>query len=96
IEVTVEDEGIGIADGDRERIFERFVQGEAGDRRRFGGIGMGLYIVRRLAAAQGGEVDALSRPGGGTVMRFVLRRADAVSTVAADGTGRDRVLSSQQ
>jgi len=33
IEVTVEDEGIGIADGDHERIFDRFFQGEAGDRR---------------------------------------------------------------
>ena len=39
IEVTVEDEGIGIAPGDHERIFERFVQGETGDRRRFGGVG---------------------------------------------------------
>src|ERR1700689_5296634 len=37
IEVTVCDEGIGIAAGDLERVFERFVQGEAGDRRRFGG-----------------------------------------------------------
>ncbi len=77
IEISVEDEGVGIADDDRERIFERFVQGEAGDRRRFGGIGMGLYIVRRLATAQGGDVDARPRSGGGTVMRFVLWRADA-------------------
>ncbi len=75
VEVTVEDRGIGIADGDHERIFERFFQGEAGDRRRFGGIGIGLYIVRRLAVAQDGQVDAASRDGGGTVMRLVLRIA---------------------
>jgi len=81
IEVTVEDRGIGIADGDGERIFERFFQGEAGDRRRFGGIGIGLYIVRRLAVAQDGQVDAASRAGGGTVMRVVLR--DAVAGQAA-------------
>src|SRR6266566_2150793 len=67
IEVTVDDEGIGIAPGDHERIFERFVQGEAGDRRRFGGIGLGLYIVRQLARAQGGEVAASSLAGGGQV-----------------------------
>ena len=67
IEVTVEDEGIGIADGDHERIFDRFFQGEAGDRRRFGGVGIGLFIVRRLAEAQHGEVTATSRPAGGTV-----------------------------
>jgi PAS domain S-box-containing protein len=77
IEVTVEDEGIGIAPADRERVFERFVQGEAGDRRRFGGIGLGLYIVRQLARAQDGEVAASARPGGGTIMRVQLRSAAA-------------------
>src|ERR1700678_4138656 len=75
IEVDVEDEGIGISPGDHERIFERFVQGETGDRRRFGGVGIGLYIVRRLAVAQNGTVVAQSRPGGGTVMRLSLRCA---------------------
>jgi len=77
IEVTVEDEGIGIAPGDHERIFERFVQGETGDRRRFGGIGLGLYIVRQLARAQGGEVAASSRPAGGTCMLLQLRPASS-------------------
>jgi PAS domain S-box-containing protein len=76
IEVTVSDEGIGIAPGDHERIFERFVQGETGDRRRFGGIGLGLYIARRLARAQAGELTARSRPECGTVMLLRLRRAD--------------------
>jgi signal transduction histidine kinase len=75
IEVTVEDEGIGIADGDHERIFDRFFQGEAGDRRRFGGVGIGLFIVRRLAQAQGGEVTASSRPAGGALMCLRLRPA---------------------
>ncbi|MBX6769184.1 MAG: HAMP domain-containing histidine kinase, partial [Actinomadura rubrobrunea] len=75
--VTVEDEGIGIAPGDHERVFERFVQGETGDRRRFGGVGLGLYIVKRLTEAQGGQVTARPGPGGrGTCMRLVLDRAD--------------------
>jgi len=77
IEVTVTDQGIGIAAADTERVFERFVQGEAGDRRRFGGIGLGLYIVRQLARAQGGEVLASAGPGGGTCMRLQLRCAAA-------------------
>jgi signal transduction histidine kinase len=77
IEVLVEDEGIGIPEVDRERVFERFVQGgETGDRRRFGGIGLGLYIVRQLARAQGGEVTASDHPGGGTIMRLQLPRPD--------------------
>jgi PAS domain S-box-containing protein len=75
VDVDVEDDGIGIAPGDHERIFERFVQGETGDRRRFGGVGIGLFIVRRLAIAQNGTVVAQSRPGGGTVMRLTLRHA---------------------
>ena len=75
IEVTVEDEGIGIRPEDRERVFDRFVQAEAGDRRRFGGIGLGLYIVRQLARAQDGEIAAADGPRGGTTMRLTLRRA---------------------
>jgi PAS domain S-box-containing protein len=97
IEVTVTDEGIGIPAADRERVFERFVQGEAGDRRRFGGIGLGLYIVRQLARAQDGEVAADEQPGGGTLMRLRLRltapAAAAVTTgppAGPDGTRPDR------
>ena len=77
IDVDVEDDGIGIAPSDQERIFERFVQGETGDRRRFGGVGIGLYIVRRLAIAQHGTVVAMTRPEGGTIMRLSMQRADA-------------------
>ena len=87
IEVTVEDEGIGIPAADRERVFERFVQGETGDRRRFGGIGLGLYIVRQLARAQDGEVAATAAPGGGTRMRVYLRCADAGGALAAAAPG---------
>jgi len=92
LEVTVRDEGIGIAPADVERVFERFVQGEAGDRRRFGGIGLGLYIVRQLARAQGGEVTAAAAPGGGTIMRLTLPRAgaaDAVTAPAAEASGAE-------
>ncbi|HYA53917.1 MAG TPA: ATP-binding protein, partial [Streptosporangiaceae bacterium] len=57
-------------------IFDRFYQGETGDRRRFGGVGIGLFIVRRLAEAQHAEVTASSRPSGGTAMLLRLRPAD--------------------
>jgi PAS domain S-box-containing protein len=75
IDVTVADRGIGIRPEDRERVFDRFVQGEAGDRRRFGGIGLGLYIVRQLARAQDGEISAEPRDGGGSTLRLRLRCA---------------------
>jgi PAS domain S-box-containing protein len=86
IEVTVDDEGIGISPGDHQRIFERFVQGETGDRRRFGGIGLGLYIVQQLAMAQDGSVSASSRPSGGTRMKLRLRQADAVPEADAEAS----------
>ncbi|MEO5878424.1 MAG: ATP-binding protein [Streptosporangiaceae bacterium] len=70
--VTVTDQGVGIDLADHERIFERFVQGETGDCRRFGGVGLGLYIVKGLAQSQHGDIRALAGDGPGTRMRLVL------------------------
>ncbi|GII04794.1 sensor histidine kinase [Planobispora takensis] len=84
--LAVDDEGVGIAPADRDRIFERFVQVESGDRRRFGGVGLGLYIVRSLALAQGGDVSAYPRAGGGTRMRLSLRRADTPGALSGSDT----------
>jgi PAS domain S-box-containing protein len=85
VEVIVQDEGIGIGPEDRERVFERFVQGEAGDRRRFGGIGLGLYIVRQLAEAQDAVIAVEGRDGPGTAMRLRLRAASGDSDAVLPG-----------
>ncbi len=82
--VTVEDQGVGIRPEDRERVFERFMQADGGDRRRFGGIGLGLYIVRQLARAQGGEIEADDGPTGGTTMRLTLQ---GLGSLGRPGTG---------
>lgn len=59
IAVVVDDEGVGLRAGDEERIFDRFVQaGIRADDSGFGGLGLGLYIVRQLARDQGGDVTA--------------------------------------
>lgn len=71
---TVRDEGIGIDPADHDRVFELFYQGCAGDRRRFGGLGLGLYIVRQLVRAQGGTVSTSPAAGRGTEMRVGLPR----------------------
>jgi K+-sensing histidine kinase KdpD len=63
----------GVPPADRERIFERFTQLDSGATRRAGGVGLGLYIARQLANAQGGELlmtdPAPTRQGA----RFELR-----------------------
>jgi signal transduction histidine kinase len=68
------DRGLGIPAGEHAEVFERFYQ-VGGDRRRFGGVGLGLYIVRRLLEAQGGSVRALPREGGGSCFEVRLPRA---------------------
>jgi signal transduction histidine kinase len=73
MQISVRDYGVGVAEADHERIFERFYQGEAGARGAGpAGYGLGLYVARALVQAHGGAI-ALERPaiGGGT--RVVLR-----------------------
>ncbi len=69
IEVRVADHGVGIPDDLRERVFDLFVQAD-GDatRRRFGGLGLGLYISRGIVDAHGGDIHAEPNAGGGTVV----------------------------
>ena len=88
IVVRVSDEGIGIDEDDAQLIFERFYQAGAGDRRRFGGLGLGLYIVRRLVEAQSGSVRAYGTPGLGATVEFTLPTATGpgVSVEARGGT----------
>ncbi|MBA2530445.1 MAG: HAMP domain-containing histidine kinase [Euzebyales bacterium] len=58
-EVVVEVANVGpvIPDSERERIFEAFVQADSSETRRYGGIGLGLHIVRKVVEAHGGRVD---------------------------------------
>lgn len=69
------DRGAGVAPEHMERAFERYWQGESGDRRHHPGAGLGLYLVRRIVERQHGWVSLHSRPGGGTVAEVRLPRA---------------------
>jgi signal transduction histidine kinase len=71
--LAVEDAGPGVPPADRDRIFERFAQLDAGATRRAGGVGLGLYIARQLADAQGGELLAADPTTPGRGARFELR-----------------------
>jgi len=70
-EVSVTDQGIGIPERDRERIFERFYRVDPARSRATGGTGLGLAIVKHVTAAHGGNVAVWSREGNGST--FTLR-----------------------
>jgi signal transduction histidine kinase len=61
--LMVQDQGIGIAPEDHHRVFERFER--LGADHRDGGFGIGLWIVREIVRAHGGEVTVTSQPGQG-------------------------------
>ncbi|MCM0675170.1 HAMP domain-containing histidine kinase [Micromonospora phytophila] len=74
VSFRVSDRGIGIRPEHVERAFDRFWQGESGDRRRYPGAGLGLYLVRRIVEQQNGWVSLRPRTGGGTVAEVRLPR----------------------
>ncbi len=71
VEIAVTDRGIGIPEGDQERIFERFYRADQARSRRTGGTGLGLSIVKHAVQRHGGEVTLWSRPGRGST--FTIR-----------------------
>ena len=71
VEISVTDQGIGIAKGDLERIFERFYRIDPARSRATGGTGLGLAIVKHVASNHGGSVRVWSEPGSGST--FTLR-----------------------
>jgi signal transduction histidine kinase len=68
--IEVIDEGIGVVEAQRERIFEPFYRLHS--RSKIEGSGMGLAICRRIAEAHGGTVSCLAGPGGGSTFRLTL------------------------
>ncbi|MFD5833865.1 ATP-binding protein [Streptomyces collinus] len=70
--VGVADDGDGVPDGDRERIFERFVRLDAARSRDDGGAGLGLAIARDVAVRHGGTLSAGRGPAGGALFELRL------------------------
>jgi signal transduction histidine kinase/CHASE1-domain containing sensor protein len=81
--LVVRDSGIGIAPEDHPRIFERFER--AASDRHYGGFGLGLWIVRELVLAMGGEVRLESSPGAGSTFAVELRREPTALPAADPG-----------
>jgi signal transduction histidine kinase len=75
--IEVEDHGIGIAPEDADRIFDQFER--AVSSRHFGGLGLGLYVTRRLVEQHGGSIAVASRPGSGSLFTVRLPRTRAAA-----------------
>jgi signal transduction histidine kinase len=73
-DVLVEDEGPGIPEDDRQRVFEPFVRLESSRNEFTGGTGLGLTLVKAIAEGHGGQVRLENRPGGGLCVRMHLPR----------------------
>ena len=82
VTLGVEDSGIGMTEDQIARLFQPFAQADSSTTRRYGGSGLGLSIVRRLAQMMGGDVTVESTPGRGS--RFTVR---LVLGAAAPDTG---------
>jgi two-component system, OmpR family, phosphate regulon sensor histidine kinase PhoR len=74
--LQVSDHGIGVRPEHVESAFERFWQADTGDHRRYAGVGLGLYLVRRIVERQNGWVSLRPRESGGTVAEVRLPRGD--------------------
>lgn len=70
LEITVADNGVGISRDHIDHIFEKFYRVPHGNIHKTKGLGLGLYYVRRIARAHGGDVSAASKPGKGTTFRI--------------------------
>jgi CheY-like chemotaxis protein len=77
VRFEVEDDGSGIPEEFRTRIFEKFAQAESSAGRHFGGTGLGLSICKSLVEQMGGRIYFESRVGGGTIFFVELPCVDA-------------------
>lgn len=72
VEIMVQDTGIGIPADQHEKVFERFYQADSSLTRQYGGVGIGLAVVKQTIEAHGSHVTVESEPGKGSTFRFIL------------------------
>jgi signal transduction histidine kinase len=75
VEIAVTDRGKGMTREEQALAFAEFVQGDTSDTRSFGGLGLGLSLVQRVAEAHGGTVTVASQPGKGSKFSIFLPAA---------------------
>lgn len=81
VRVEVKDNGIGISEEFRSRIFQKFAQADSSDTRVKGGTGLGLHISKALIECHGGSIGFISEPGQGSVFFFELPLKETLETI---------------
>ena len=74
--LEVADTGVGIADADQARLFERFFRASTASESAVPGVGLGLSIVKAIVEGHGGRMEVHSEPGEGTTFRAILPLAE--------------------
>ena len=77
VAIRVRDEGPGIPESERRKIFRRFVRGSAAETTNAKGSGVGLAMVRHIVAAHGGEITVSSEAGRGSIFTMLLPEVKA-------------------
>ncbi len=70
--IRISDNGIGIGKNDQKHIFDKFYRASTGNIHKFKGLGLGLYYVKKIVEAHGGEVTVSSKPGKGSIFTVTL------------------------
>lgn len=70
--IKVADNGIGISKNDQKHVFDKFYRASTGNIHKYKGLGLGLYYVKKIAEAHGGDVTVISKPGKGSIFTVTI------------------------
>ena len=85
VRISVEDKGIGISSADLAHIFEPFYRVPAVRENQIRGVGLGLYLVKRMMEDMGGRVSVTSEPGRGTIVALHFQPAELAEPAERNG-----------
>ena len=72
LNISISDNGIGIAKTDQKHVFDKFYRASSGNIHKYKGLGLGLYYVKKIATAHGGDVTLTSKPGKGSIFTVMI------------------------